>query len=181
MIVAAKKKCFHVTFVSLTRARLVIAKCYPHGHVIGLESARKFFYIGFFFLFKYFVPAFYWFCKSDHSESIDVSWKPRVNRWMDWISVWNNFDKLFEMRPYESCYIAQILCFELQMCQNSTAIYMTKFFSSIAGGLGINLTSANVVILHDIDFNPYNDKQAEDRCHRVGQTRYNKVFLQWHP
>jgi len=40
-----------------------------------------------------------------------------------------------------------------------------------AGGLGINLTSANVVILHDIDFNPYNDKQAEDRCHRVGQKR----------
>lgn len=49
MIVAAKKKCFHVTFVSLTRARLVIAKCYPHGHVIGLESARKFFHISFFF------------------------------------------------------------------------------------------------------------------------------------
>ena len=40
------------------------------------------------------------------------------------------------------------------------------------GGVGINLTSANVVILHDIDFNPYVDKQAQDRCHRVGQTRY---------
>ena len=43
--------------------------------------------------------------------------------------------------------------------------------STKAGGLGINLTAANTVILHDIDFNPYNDKQAEDRCHRVGQTR----------
>ena len=43
--------------------------------------------------------------------------------------------------------------------------------STKAGGLGINLTSANTVILHDLDFNPYNDKQAEDRCHRVGQTR----------
>ncbi|XP_071512276.1 SWI/SNF-related matrix-associated actin-dependent regulator of chromatin subfamily A containing DEAD/H box 1 homolog isoform X1 [Panulirus ornatus] len=48
--------------------------------------------------------------------------------------------------------------------------------STKAGGLGINLTAANTVILHDIDFNPYNDKQAEDRCHRVGQTRTVKII-----
>ncbi|XP_062398954.1 SWI/SNF-related matrix-associated actin-dependent regulator of chromatin subfamily A containing DEAD/H box 1A [Sardina pilchardus] len=43
--------------------------------------------------------------------------------------------------------------------------------STRAGGQGINLATANVVIIHDIDCNPYNDKQAEDRCHRMGQTR----------
>lgn len=43
--------------------------------------------------------------------------------------------------------------------------------STKAGGLGINLTAADTVIIHDIDFNPYNDKQAEDRCHRIGQKR----------
>ncbi|XP_046621833.1 SWI/SNF-related matrix-associated actin-dependent regulator of chromatin subfamily A containing DEAD/H box 1 homolog [Neodiprion virginianus] len=43
--------------------------------------------------------------------------------------------------------------------------------STRAGGLGINLTAADTVIIHDLDFNPYNDKQAEDRCHRVGQQR----------
>jgi len=48
--------------------------------------------------------------------------------------------------------------------------------STRAGGLGINLTAANTVIMHDLDFNPYNDKQAEDRCHRVGQTREVRVI-----
>jgi SWI/SNF-related matrix-associated actin-dependent regulator 1 of chromatin subfamily A len=48
--------------------------------------------------------------------------------------------------------------------------------STKACGLGINLTSANVVILYDIDFNPHNDAQAEDRAHRVGQTRPVTIY-----
>lgn len=48
--------------------------------------------------------------------------------------------------------------------------------STKAGGLGINLTSANVVIIHDIDFNPYNDKQAEDRSHRMGQDKEVTIY-----
>ncbi|XP_012553424.1 SWI/SNF-related matrix-associated actin-dependent regulator of chromatin subfamily A containing DEAD/H box 1 homolog isoform X2 [Bombyx mandarina] len=48
--------------------------------------------------------------------------------------------------------------------------------STKAGGLGINLTAADTVIIHDIDFNPYNDKQAEDRCHRLGQTRPVTIY-----
>ncbi|KAJ6648406.1 Enhancer trap locus like 1 (Etl-1) [Pseudolycoriella hygida] len=48
--------------------------------------------------------------------------------------------------------------------------------STRAGGLGINLTAADTVIIHDIDFNPYNDKQAEDRCHRMGQTKPVTIY-----
>ncbi|KAM5192268.1 SWI/SNF-related matrix-associated actin-dependent regulator of chromatin subfamily A containing DEAD/H box 1 [Mantella aurantiaca] len=59
---------------------------------------------------------------------------------------------------------------------NSDMDIFIFLLSTKAGGLGINLTSANVVILHDIDCNPYNDKQAEDRCHRVGQTKEVNVF-----
>ncbi|XP_056423460.1 SWI/SNF-related matrix-associated actin-dependent regulator of chromatin subfamily A containing DEAD/H box 1 isoform X3 [Hyla sarda] len=59
---------------------------------------------------------------------------------------------------------------------NSDMDIFIFLLSTKAGGLGINLTSANVVILHDIDCNPYNDKQAEDRCHRVGQTKEVTVF-----
>lgn len=36
------------------------------------------------------------------------------------------------------------------------------------GGLGLNLTSANVVVMFDHNFNPMNDLQAIDRAHRIG-------------
>jgi SWI/SNF-related matrix-associated actin-dependent regulator 1 of chromatin subfamily A len=48
--------------------------------------------------------------------------------------------------------------------------------STRAGGLGINLTSADTVILHDIDFNPQIDRQAVDRVHRLGQKKPVTVY-----
>ncbi|KAI8096387.1 SNF2 family N-terminal domain-containing protein [Halteromyces radiatus] len=45
-----------------------------------------------------------------------------------------------------------------------------------AGGLGINLTTADIVILFDSDWNPQVDLQAMDRAHRIGQTKQVKVF-----
>ncbi|KAK6465787.1 SNF2 family N-terminal domain-containing protein [Scheffersomyces coipomensis] len=45
-----------------------------------------------------------------------------------------------------------------------------------AGGLGINLTSADIVILFDSDWNPQADLQAMDRAHRIGQKKQVKVF-----
>lgn len=48
--------------------------------------------------------------------------------------------------------------------------------STRAGGQGLNLTGADTVILHDVDFNPQIDRQAEDRCHRLGQTKPVQVY-----
>uniref|UniRef100_A0A915MIE9 Uncharacterized protein n=1 Tax=Meloidogyne javanica TaxID=6303 RepID=A0A915MIE9_MELJA len=45
-----------------------------------------------------------------------------------------------------------------------------------AGGLGINLATADVVIIYDSDWNPQVDLQAMDRAHRIGQTKQVKVF-----
>ncbi|CAJ0568749.1 unnamed protein product, partial [Mesorhabditis spiculigera] len=45
-----------------------------------------------------------------------------------------------------------------------------------AGGLGINLTAADTVIIFDSDWNPQNDLQAQARCHRIGQQKSVKVY-----
>ncbi len=45
-----------------------------------------------------------------------------------------------------------------------------------AGGVGINLTAADTVIIFDSDWNPQNDVQAQARCHRIGQKQMVKVY-----
>lgn len=48
--------------------------------------------------------------------------------------------------------------------------------STRAGGLGINLTSADTVIIYDSDWNPQMDLQAMDRAHRIGQKNMVNVY-----
>merc|ERR1712083_142490 len=59
---------------------------------------------------------------------------------------------------------------------NNDPEYGVFLLSTRAGGLGINLTAADTVIIYDSDWNPQQDLQAQDRAHRIGQTNPVMVY-----
>lgn len=50
------------------------------------------------------------------------------------------------------------------------------FLTTQIGGLGLNLTGADTVVFYEHDWNPFNDLQAMDRAHRIGQKKTVNVF-----
>lgn len=54
--------------------------------------------------------------------------------------------------------------------------YFCYILSTRAGGLGINLATADTVILYDSDWNPQMDLQAQDRAHRIGQKKQVVIY-----
>ncbi|KAF4444624.1 proliferation associated SNF2 [Fusarium acutatum] len=85
-----------------------------------------------------------------------------------------------ELRGWKVCRIDGSVAQDSRRTQiadfNSDPEYKIFLLSTRAGGQGINLASADTVILFDSDFNPQQDLQAQDRCHRIGQTRPVVVF-----
>lgn len=84
-------------------------------------------------------------------------------------------DYCSELRGWKTCRIDGSVSQESRREQirdfNKDPKYKIFLLSTRAGGQGINLASADTVILFDSDFNPQQDLQAQDRCHRIGQTR----------
>ncbi|KAJ8354953.1 hypothetical protein SKAU_G00225200 [Synaphobranchus kaupii] len=56
------------------------------------------------------------------------------------------------------------------------AIQFVFLLSTRAGGLGINLATADTVVIYDSDWNPHNDIQAFSRAHRIGQNRKVMIY-----
>ena len=66
---------------------------------------------------------------------------------------------------------------QILMQRFNTDIKIFAFIlSTRSGGFGINLTGADTVIFYDSDWNPAVDAQAQDRCHRIGQTKEVNIY-----
>jgi len=54
--------------------------------------------------------------------------------------------------------------------------YQIFLLSTRAGGLGLNLQTADTVVIYDSDWNPHQDLQAQDRAHRIGQKNEVRIL-----
>ncbi|KAF2238631.1 hypothetical protein EV356DRAFT_440228 [Viridothelium virens] len=54
--------------------------------------------------------------------------------------------------------------------------YFCFLLSTRAGGLGLNLQTADTVVIYDSDWNPHQDLQAQDRAHRIGQKNEVRIL-----
>eukprot|EP01062_Namystynia_karyoxenos_P066283 TRINITY_DN60245_c0_g1_i1.p1 TRINITY_DN60245_c0_g1~~TRINITY_DN60245_c0_g1_i1.p1 ORF type:complete len:1214 (+),score=488.41 TRINITY_DN60245_c0_g1_i1:120-3761(+) len=96
-------------------------------------------------------------------------------------SILDLLEDLMELRGYQYCRIdgSTSSCDrDLQMndFNNPQTDKQVFMLSTRAGGLGINLQAASVVVLFDSDWNPQADLQAQDRAHRIGQTRPVTIY-----
>ncbi|KAG5862736.1 hypothetical protein JTB14_004548 [Gonioctena quinquepunctata] len=64
----------------------------------------------------------------------------------------------------------------LKKFNDKTIEYFIFLLSTRAGGLGLNLQSADTVVIFDSDWNPHQDLQAQDRAHRIGQQNEVRVL-----
>jgi SWI/SNF-related matrix-associated actin-dependent regulator of chromatin subfamily A member 5 len=85
------------------------------------------------------------------------------------------------MRQYEYCRIDGQTTYEdressIEEYNRPNSSKFLFLLSTRAGGLGINLYTADVVILYDSDWNPQADLQAQDRAHRIGQKKEVNVY-----
>lgn len=64
----------------------------------------------------------------------------------------------------------------LKKFNNLNSEYFVFLLSTRAGGLGLNLQTADTVVIFDSDWNPHQDLQAQDRAHRIGQRNEVRVL-----
>lgn len=87
---------------------------------------------------------------------------------------------LFTSTSYNVSYLDGSIILELRQQTvddfNADPAQFVFLISTKAGGVGLNITSANKVVIVDPHWNPSYDLQAQDRAFRIGQTRDVEVF-----
>lgn len=87
---------------------------------------------------------------------------------------------LFHNTSYNVSYLDGSMSYEARQETvdnfNSDPSQFVFLISTKAGGVGLNITSANKVVIVDPHWNPSYDLQAQDRAYRIGQTRDVEVF-----
>ena len=94
----------------------------------------------------------------------------RLDGSMNFLDRQANIDK-FNTDPNQTIFLLSTRCDIVRSCQMMNVNYTFR-----AGGLGINLTAADTCIIYDSDWNPQQDLQAQDRCHRIGQTKPVMIY-----
>eukprot|EP01065_Artemidia_motanka_P011075 TRINITY_DN1595_c3_g1_i1.p1 TRINITY_DN1595_c3_g1~~TRINITY_DN1595_c3_g1_i1.p1 ORF type:complete len:731 (+),score=179.74 TRINITY_DN1595_c3_g1_i1:62-2254(+) len=93
----------------------------------------------------------------------------RMTRMLDLITEyveWRGFDASYRIDGTVEMSARQEMIDSFNAAEGSQVFLL----GTRAGGQGINLAAANTVVLYDSDWNPQVDLQAQDRCHRIGQT-----------
>jgi SWI/SNF-related matrix-associated actin-dependent regulator of chromatin subfamily A member 5 len=113
---------------------------------------------------------------------------PRIKKEKEQVLIFSQFKMMLDvledyltMRGYKYCRLdgeTELEDRELQIEDFSSPNTDKTVFliSTRAGGLGINLVTANHVVIYDSDFNPQIDLQAMDRCYRIGQKKEVYVY-----
>jgi len=98
----------------------------------------------------------------------------QMTRMLDVLEVFLNFHGYIYLRLDGSTKIQDRQLYMEKF--NNMPKYFCFILSTRSGGVGINLVGADTVIFYDSDWNPAMDKQAQDRCHRIGQTREVHIY-----
>ena len=104
--------------------------------------------------------------KKGHKILIFSQFKTQLDILQDWAT---------QLRKWPCCRIDGAIAQADRQAQikafNTGKTHKIFLLSTRAGGQGINLVAADTVILFDSDWNPQQDLQAQDRAHRIGQTK----------
>ena len=107
----------------------------------------------------------------------------RKHRTLIFSQMTGTMDILEDYLNYRSIYFCRIDGSTVQINRESEIAEFRKnskipvfLLSTRAAGLGINLVAADTVIFYDSDWNPQMDLQAQDRAHRIGQTKPVLVY-----